>query len=249
MRLAASRTLSRPDLREFSPSKSIDDPGGFRLAGNPDLKRARIENYDLRLEAFPALGEVFAIGGFFKKLHDPIEIAIRPGDQPFFQPVNSMAGRNFGMEIESRASLGRLWKPLGPFYLNANFTVISSRVELPAFATVLGGSEHPLAGQAAHIVNASLSWTSPRGGADMAILYSHTGTRLTTLGIQQPDIYETPVSTLDASMNLTVLPTLRMKLTGKGLLREVHRTTQGQFEITKYEEPSAYSIGLTYSPL
>ncbi len=249
LRLAASRTLSRPDLREFSPSKSIDDPGGFRLSGNPDLKRARLDNYDVRIEAFPALAEVLAIGAFYKKIYDPIETAIRPGDQPFFEPVNSKSGKNLGLEVESRTSLGRFWKPLANFFLNANFTVIASRVELPAFATVLGGSEHPLAGQAAHLVNASLSWTSPRGGADAAVLFSRTGTRLTTLGILQPDVYEAPISTLDASVNWTVLPSLRMKLTGKGLLREVHRTTQGEFEITKYEEPSAYSIGFTYSPL
>ena len=32
-----------------------------------------IDNYDLRVEAFPTISEVFAAGVFFKRLHDPIE--------------------------------------------------------------------------------------------------------------------------------------------------------------------------------
>jgi hypothetical protein len=53
VRLGASRTLSRPDLNELSPSPSLEYVGGFRVAGNPELERALIDNYDARIEAFP----------------------------------------------------------------------------------------------------------------------------------------------------------------------------------------------------
>src|SRR5262249_10869332 len=55
VRLAASRTLSRPDLNELSPSPTLEYVGGYQLAGNPDLKRAQIDNYDARVEVFPTL--------------------------------------------------------------------------------------------------------------------------------------------------------------------------------------------------
>ena len=50
----ASRTLSRPDLNEMSPSPSLEYVGGYQVAGNPHLQRATLENYDVRFEAFPA---------------------------------------------------------------------------------------------------------------------------------------------------------------------------------------------------
>src|SRR5262249_32898245 len=42
LRLGASRTLSRPDLNELSPSPSLEYIGGMRVSGNPNLHRAQI---------------------------------------------------------------------------------------------------------------------------------------------------------------------------------------------------------------
>jgi len=64
VRLAASRTLSRPDLNELSPSPALDYVAGYRVAGNPTLHRATIDNYDARVETYPGLGEVLAAGFF-----------------------------------------------------------------------------------------------------------------------------------------------------------------------------------------
>src|SRR5262249_28426304 len=55
LRLAASRTVSRPDLNELSPSPALEYTGGAMVLGNPNLKRARIDNYDVRVEAFPGI--------------------------------------------------------------------------------------------------------------------------------------------------------------------------------------------------
>jgi outer membrane receptor protein involved in Fe transport len=41
VRLAASRTVSRPDLNELSPSPTLEYEGGAMKLGNPRLQRAK----------------------------------------------------------------------------------------------------------------------------------------------------------------------------------------------------------------
>ncbi|MDZ7773547.1 MAG: TonB-dependent receptor [Balneolaceae bacterium] len=54
LRAAYSRTLARPEFREIANFNFADYFGGQRIYGNPDLKRTRITNYDLRLETYPS---------------------------------------------------------------------------------------------------------------------------------------------------------------------------------------------------
>ena len=52
-----------------------DKPACFKdmFKGNPNLKRARIDNIDLRWEWFPSKTEQILAGVFYKYLKDPIE--------------------------------------------------------------------------------------------------------------------------------------------------------------------------------
>jgi hypothetical protein len=70
LRLAYSSTLSRPDLRELSDFALTDFVSGYPEVGNPDLKRARIHNFDLRLENYPGGDELAAVSLFYKRLVD-----------------------------------------------------------------------------------------------------------------------------------------------------------------------------------
>lgn len=83
----------------MSPSPALEYVGGYRVAGNPELERAMIDNDDLRVEAFPSVSEVFAAGVFYKRLHDPIEQVIQGGTPPLLVPRNSDHGRNLGLEL------------------------------------------------------------------------------------------------------------------------------------------------------
>ena len=51
LRLAATQTLARPNFREIA-LLTKEFVGGFEFAGNPNLKRTLIQNYDLRWEWF-----------------------------------------------------------------------------------------------------------------------------------------------------------------------------------------------------
>lgn len=247
LRLGASRTVSRPDLNELSPSPALEYYAGFRVAGNPDLERALIDNYDIRIEAFPGLSEVLAAGFFYKKLHRPIERTITGATAPLLVPRNSEGGRNLGVEVEARAGLGRLWHGLNGFSLNFNGSLISSEIHLQPSPSRLGTTVHPLQGQANYLANVALGYTSTGGHLDVAVLLGSTGKRLRTLAYDPlPDIYDAAVSTLDVTMNLTPIRGYRIKLAAKNLLDPRIQSLQGGKEVVGYHNGRAFSMALAF---
>ena len=246
LRLAASRTVSRPDLNELSPSPFLEYVGGMQTSGNPNLRRALLDNYDVRVEAFPALSEVLAAGVFYKRLHEPIEQVIQAGTPPVLVPRNSAKGRNVGLELEARSSLGRLWRGLNHFTINANASFISSEVELYPQLSKTGTEKHPLQGQANYLVNGALGYSSGHG-LDLAMLVNSTGRRLRTLGLDPlPDVYLQPFTTLDATMNLTMLRYYRIKIAGKNLLDPQMRQLQAGKEVSSYRAGRSLSVAIAF---
>lgn len=253
LRFGASRTLSRPDLAEMAPVLLEDYVPGFRdmpglyFRGNPNLVRARLENWDVRLEAFPGLSEVFAIGAFTKRLEHPVELSAGGGSEPVFTPINSEEGRNSGIEAEVRASLGRVWKPLAPLTINSNYTAIRSKVRLPRRSTELVASEHPLQGQADRIVNFGVTFAGLRDRLDASLQLTHTGRKLAALGIAPaPDFYDEPLTTLDLAANLRPLPYLRVKLSGSNLTDATTVVKQGPFDSIRYRPGRGYSVSVQF---
>jgi len=247
LRAGASRTLSRPDLNELSPSPALEYVGGFQVTGNPDLHRATIENYDLRLEAFPGLSEVLAAGVFLKRLHEPIEQAIKGGSPDILKPVNSDRGRNVGVELEARLGLGRLAKTLDRFSFNTNASFISSRVKLKPDVTVKGTQEHPLQGQATYVVNGTLSYATKGGGTEAALLYTTTGWRLAELNNSPlPDIYEAPTSSFDATFATSPWAHWRLKFTARNLLDPRVRRMFGDHEEAGYYNGRSFSAAVSF---
>jgi outer membrane receptor protein involved in Fe transport len=247
LRLGASRTVSRPDLNELSSSPALEYSGGFQVAGNPDLKRALIDNYDVRLEGFPGLSEVLAAGVFYKFLRQPIEQVIQGGSPNLLIPRNSDYGRNYGLELEARVRLERLWPALRGLSLNANTTFISSKVRLKERLTEIGSNEHPLQGQAAHVVNAALGYTSPSSRFDAMVLLGITGTRLVELS-ESPlgDIYEQPTGGLDATTTFVPWAGLGVKLAARNLLDPRIEQRQGGLEVSAHRRGRSYSLSLSY---
>lgn len=245
LRLAASQTVSRPDLNELSPSPFPEYVGGYFVKGNPDLNRALLNNYDVRLEVFPGLAEVLAVGLFYKKLDEPIETVIRGGQVALLIPENSKDGRNQGIELEARLGLDRLWERLHGFTLNSNASFIESRVNLYPRVTRLGSSEHPLQGQADYLVNVGLGYAVP-GRLDATVLLNSVGKRLRVLGYNPlPDAYEQPVTTLDATMNLRLFGDARMKVAARNLLDPEVRLLQGDRVQSSYRSGRSYSIAVS----
>ena len=78
IRIAASKTVARPEIREIAPFSFFDYEQNYGINGNPDLKRSAILNGDIRYEIYPKGGEAITIGAFYKSFDDPIELRLDP---------------------------------------------------------------------------------------------------------------------------------------------------------------------------
>jgi len=67
LRAAYFKTLARPDFRELSFFTYFDYDFSTNVTGN-NLKRAIIQNFDLRYEYYPSPGEIISVSGFHKNL-------------------------------------------------------------------------------------------------------------------------------------------------------------------------------------
>jgi outer membrane receptor protein involved in Fe transport len=121
LRFGYGRTLSRPDFRELSPFEFTNVLGGFNTVGNPDLKRAQIDNFDGRWEWFLGGDQLIAISYFRKDFTDPIEVTVQPTTDLRQSFVNAKKAVNQGAELEWRQNLRFLHDSLIHFSVKANF--------------------------------------------------------------------------------------------------------------------------------
>jgi len=121
----------------------------FSISGNPTLKRALIDNYDLRFEWFPGAGQVFSISGFYKDISNAIEQISNTASQIRSSTfVNVKKVTNIGAELEYRVKIGTLLKTDSiKFLMNStlytNFAYINSNVDVTG---IVGAEKRPLQG-------------------------------------------------------------------------------------------------------
>jgi outer membrane receptor protein involved in Fe transport len=251
VRLSASRTLSRPEYRELSPVNFFDILGGQRLFGNPDLKRALIQNYDARWEWYPRPGETVSLGAFYKRFRDPIErILVQNADgfSPDITFANADGANNYGVELELRKRLDVLTASLRQFTLFANTTVIQSEIQVGNEGiSSLTNPERPMAGQSEYVLNAGLGYGTDDGRWTGTLLYNVAGRRLIEAGIfPLPDTYEEERHLVDLSVQFPVSNGLSGKLDGKNLLDEPVLYRQGPVERLRYRTGRIFTLGFKW---
>lgn len=246
LRFSASRTLSRPEYREITDVQSFNPIDGTFLFGNTGLRRATIQNYDVRWEWFPRAGEVLSIGLFAKRFSDPIEqVFVFTSGAAALSYINAEGASDYGLELEVRKSLNALAPALRPLTIFANTTVMRSRIT-PGDSSLTSG-ERPLVGQAAYVLNAGLAYT--QDGWSGAVLYNRIGRRVAEAGFRPfPDVYEEPRSQLDLSLQVPVSGVLAVKLDGKNMLNAPTRFTQGPVDRLSYRTGRVLSFGAQWKP-
>ena len=246
LRLAASRTITRPDFRELAPFEFTDFVGGRTILGNPELERTQINNYDLRWEAFPQIGGVLAVSAFYKRFQKPIEQIVQPQAEVRITYENADAANNYGLELEARQNLGVITPALRNFSINTNAALISSQVVLPDVG-IQTSAERPLQGQCPYIVNVSVGYEAPNWGISSAIAYNIFGRRLSEVGNHGvPDVYEQPRGQLDASFSRVVADYFKVSFSAKNLLDPDILFKQGEATSVRYKLGRAFSFGISY---
>jgi outer membrane receptor protein involved in Fe transport len=204
IRGAAYRTIVKPDLRELSPGGYAPALGGLLQIGNPDLQRGTVFNADLRLETYPAAGELIAVSAFAKTFHDPI-VTTRILQGEFVErPDNATRAISRGVELEGRKNLGSVDSWAHAFQAALNLALIHSRVTLPER---LGDFDPDLTfqGQSPYLLNVGLLFDTRTVSA--SVLYNRVGDRVVRYGGQAgtgspqgPSSVELEHGTLDAKV-------------------------------------------------
>ncbi len=236
LRLSASRTLARPQVRELAPFSFSDYFGGREVTGNPDLQMTKVLNGDLRYEYFPSLREVLSLSVFGKHFKDPIEPVLRPaGNSPELRPENAEGAVLIGVELEARKNLGFLSGALRPFSLVSNLTLAHSRIDIADKSTVEGvtyltNPSRPMANQSPLVFNAALDWEL-ESGTKGRLLYNVSARRLVEVGTQGlPDAYEQARHALDFTLGQQIGERWEIKLSAENLLNSPVVVTQGKDE-------------------
>ena len=193
LRLTASQTVIRPELRELSALNIYDFELNASVSGNPGLKRTKITNTDLRYELYPSAGEMFTVGIFYKNFDNPIESIFQEGagGSSLFSFQNVSKATAYGFEIEGRKKLTKR------FTLQANGSYINSKIDDAALNV-----NRALQGQSPYLINTGLLYDVVEKGFNTTLLFNRIGKRIFLVGDIQagagsPDVYENPRSLID----------------------------------------------------
>jgi hypothetical protein len=245
LRLAATRTLSRPEYRELSTLQEKGPVGDLDFVGNPSLQRALINNYDARWEMYPQSGEILSVGVFAKRFDHPIEkVQISTNGGNIYSFVNASSAQNFGLELEGRKHLG------SPLTLFSNVTLMKSKI-VPGNTDIsaLTSADRPMVGQAPYVVNAGLSYESSTGALSATALYNVVGRRITATGTKPtPDTYLEPRNVLDFSLRFPLWATTSAKVNASNLLNAEYKEVAGGITRLSYRTGRVFSFGLSWTP-
>jgi hypothetical protein len=246
LRLAASRTLARPEYRELAPITYREVLGGDQVIGNSDLERTLIQNFDLRWEWYPGAGEVVSIGLFAKRFENPIEeryLARSGTDTRTFE--NAESATNEGIELEAAAGLGRFADRLEDLSLFSNVTVMRSRVRTGN----VDDAERAMVGQAPYVVNTGVTWAGARGAWSGTLLHNVVGERIVNArasGATVLDVVERPRHLVDFSLRFPMVGNASGKLDFKNLLDAPVEVLQGSIVRSTYRTGRSVSVGVSW---
>ena len=207
VRLSYYRSINRPGFYEIVPYQIMGEE--YQEKGNPNLKRARIDNVNLRWEWFPSATEQVLAGVFYKYLQDPIEQVfvaadgkLGSGADAYYMPDNLGNAKNYGFEID-------VVKYIRHFGIKANYTYTHSTITTTKREYKEGSAEYktgvtqtrPLVNQAPHTANLSLLYKDTNYGWNAQLAASYTGTKLALVSpFKDADQWDKAMFGLDFSM-------------------------------------------------
>ncbi|MEP2493775.1 MAG: TonB-dependent receptor, partial [Parasphingorhabdus sp.] len=211
-RLAASKTVARPQFRELAPQQFLDLDTDRTFIGNPQLTDSELLNFEGRFEYYIGRGERITVAGFYKEIDNPIEnVAFVQGGGTLFTGFsNAPTGELYGAELEL-VKYFPLYDLGGSFFENrrlllaANYTYTKSKIKVmsgdqainpvtlqPTDASNLFNNGDRLTGQSTHVANLQFGMEREDGPlSQQTILATYNSPRVTARGPQdQPDLIE-----------------------------------------------------------
>ena len=243
LRLAASKTLTRPTFSQLSPALTLVPAQLQGSGGNPNLEPLRADQLDASLEYyFSRTGSVY-LAGFYRKVKGFIftmanRQIIDGLDYIIQQPINGDDGKIKGIEVGGQTFFDFLPAPFDGLGIQANYTFVDSNTP-----SAIAGYRTPLPNLSKHSFN--LSGLYEKDGLSVRVAYNYRTKYLGSIyGLALPGgasellpVYTKGYGWLDASINYDITKNVTVTLEGSNLLRRK--------EFTYYDvetRPSNYSI-------
>ena len=209
LRVAASKTIARPQFRELAPQAYRDFESDRLFYGNPRLRDSELYNLEARYEYFFARDQRITAAGFYKRIDRPIEqVGFYPTPDARLQTGFTYLPKAvlYGGEVEFQKyiRLDGLGSALAGTraVVIANYTYTQSKITadntcVPGVleGTTLGNCPTnfapanrlfrdgaPLTGQSDHLVNLQLGFEDQDNGSQVTALFNYASPRVTNRG-------------------------------------------------------------------
>jgi len=252
IRASYFKSISRPNYYELVPYQPITT-NGIGEMGNPELKHATADNYDLRYELYPKDDEQVFISGFYKKLYNPIELALTGFDTGtlVYTPTNVAPSATIeGIELVYT-------KYFGAIGISANYAYIYSNVkslkDVPDTVSaqntpVTKLQSRPLQGQTNNSLNASLLYRDTRHMIFAQLAYQYLGKTLSQVYANYGyDYYQQPQSFLALSCEKGFNKHFTIFGKFNNLLNTPTTTKINNLTVGQNIYKANYNVGLRYS--
>ncbi len=264
-----SQTVSRPDFRERSTYSYYDVNDKAQIFGNEGLVCSYSENYDARIEWYPAPGEVFSVGVFYKYFTNPAEMVTiaKPSGGYMFFYFNLDEASTRGLELELRKSLSFMAPGSGFFpnvYLTGNAIVMNGDVTYNADQLLFQSGvtdagdvsdtivdemrNRTLQGLAPFVINAGISYQGKHLGFNCS--YNRSGDILMIAGSTiEEDEYEQGRDIIDLQLSYKFFQDrLKLKCNVSDILAQPYvrfRNTNPENKTAEYTQDPE---GMKYNP-
>jgi len=241
IRLAVSRSVTRPGFYEKSPALIIPETGENRFVGNTGtkenpndfgfyLENAYSQNLELKWELFPNPNELISFAAFGKIIHDPIEnISYIQGGTDKTYSVRNFPDKATvaGLEFEIKKQFQHVFAGL-------NLAYIYSKIDIPETANELNSSR-ALQGASPYLINADLGYLLKYGSQEdkssyFGVVYNVYGKRLFVVGINEGNQYQLPFNSLDLILKNKLSSKLNIDFSIKNLLNSKYIIVQDVYE-------------------
>lgn len=227
MRLSYSKTLNRPEYRELANFGFPDYLSGFFVSGDSNLRRASINNFDVRYEIFPGRAQLLSVSAFHKAITNPIEFSTSSFASSEAQYVQSKSATISGAEVEFRVLLSTLFARNNEKSLLNNFTFSGNGTITRSLVTVGNAlsdsiTSRPLQGQSPYIINFALSYVGDSSGLSTTLSLNRIGRRLAIAGSNiLPEFFDKERTVIDFQIAKTFLDNkVEFKFNARDLLAQ-----------------------------
>jgi TonB-dependent receptor len=275
-RSAYNTTLARPELRELTNIFEFDAFQMGLVVGNPNLRNQHTENLDFRWEWFTGKGEVIAVSAFGKRIQNQLVkvfslktdgLAATYPEFPIIQFQNDPnTGKVWGLEFEVVQNLGKIWKPLGNFFVGTNLLVAQSEIKKSRERYDANKSidrytpdNSPLFEQAPYSINGWLNYENGKTGTDLTLTFNMVGERLVQINLTgEPDLYTRPVPVLDFVFSQKLSKRILFKGYAKNIINPAVKTVyanpqtggkwyRNEYINRSYRRGAEIMLGFTYN--